>query len=516
MAKLIIGFLAVLHICKSEVQILDYTNSHLITIHLGQARLQDGNFKLIHTLDLNKYEETADDLFSEIQNKILRNSSALPFLLHDILQVKDHLRRLKPKRKRSINIIGTAFKWIAGTPDHDDHQIVTDKINGLLVNNELQRIINKDALEKINILTNTTNAILKTVQSLEEVRKTMEETIASKIKIIKEEINNIEYALEWAKVGVVNSFLLSEKEIEEVRKFLDSEKFPYSSLEEALGFADIRIATSDATLIYIVNLPAINNITCEKLLIKAVKKDKKIIKLNTENYIKCKDELYEIKEKCNQVNDLSICRKNNIVDLSNTNCITQILSSKHHNCKIINNQHVPSVEEIYPGAILLNQYKGSIKIAQTKPYELSGTYLIQFHNDTIEIANETYISKEVSSFKPLPAVLQLHGNKTQIEEMLSLEMIKDLQINNVEEIKSMSIKGKWMISVNTIIFILLCFSMMLMVYKFKKVSKPDIKITNFIGGEQGDSKDTESSNPETVFKFEVKPEFRSTNDLPVL
>lgn len=516
MTKPLIIFLAIFRICKPEVQILDYTGSQLIPIHLGQARLQNGNFKLIHTLDLIKYEETVNCLSSEIQTKIFRNSSALPFLLHDIRQVEDHLKRLKPRSKRSINLIGTAWKWIAGTPDHEDHQIVVDKINGLLTNNELQRIINKDAIDKINILTETTNEILKTVQSLEETRKTIEETIASKIKIIKEEITNIEYALQWAKVGVVNSFLLSEKEMDEARIFLDSKRFPYNSLEEALGFADIRVATNNAAIIYIVSLPAINEISCEKLLIKAVKKNNKIIKLNTVNYIRCKNDIYEIKEKCQQINDLSICRKSKLLNLSNTKCVTQILLSKHHNCTIVNNQHVPSVEEIYPGTILLNQFKGLVRIAEANPFELSGTYLIQFHNDTIQIENETYISKELPFSKPLPAVLQLSGNKTQVEEFLSLEMIKDLQINNIKQISSISTKEKWMLSINSIIFLILFSTMILLICKTKRILNPEVKITNVLSGEPGRSKDLKESIPDRICKLEIKPEFRSVNDLPVL
>lgn len=239
---LLIIFFTLFAICKTEVQILDYTNSQLITIYVGQARLQHGNFKLIHLLNLTHYESVIDTIESEVLQKVLRNSTIMPFLLHDIKQIKEHLQIIKPRKKRSINILGTAWKWIAGSPDHEDHEIVEEKIKGLLNNNEKQWIINKDTTERINMLTDSTNHIIKTIQSLEEVRKIREETISNKIRILKEEIVNVVYALQWSKVGVINSFILSEKELNEVRQFLDKEKFPYMDLEQALNFATIKIA----------------------------------------------------------------------------------------------------------------------------------------------------------------------------------------------------------------------------------------------------------------------------------
>lgn len=159
--------------------------------------------------------------------------------------------------------------------------MVVKKIKGLLGNNERQKVINKDTIDRINLLTNRTNNILRTLQSLQEVRRTIEESIANKLKIVKDEIDNIEYALQWAKVGVINSFLLSEKEMGEAKTFLDFEKFPYNNLEEALGFASIRIATNENMLIYIINLPAIEQLICAKLLIKPVKRNNTILKIDS-------------------------------------------------------------------------------------------------------------------------------------------------------------------------------------------------------------------------------------------
>lgn len=60
-------------------------------------------------------------------------------------------------------MIGTDFKWIAGTPDHED-KIVVSNINRR--NNDKQKVINRNAIDRINLLTNYTNKILRTIQTL--------------------------------------------------------------------------------------------------------------------------------------------------------------------------------------------------------------------------------------------------------------------------------------------------------------------------------------------------------------
>lgn len=365
------------------------------------------------------------------KKKILRNSTSLPFLIHDITQITNQLKSIKPRVKRSIDIIGTAWKWIAGTPDHEDHEIVVNKLNGLLTNNERQKIINEKFIDRINLLTNTTNTILKTFHNLEETQRMIEDSIRSRINIVKTDVINIEYALQWAKAGVINSFILSEKEINEAKKFLDQEEFPYNNLEEALNFASVKIATDYSSLIYIISLPAINKINCEKLLIKPIKQNENVIKISSENVIRCKNNIFEIKKECNQFNNLCICNNENLIDISETNCIPPLLKSKNHNCTFVNNEHIPTIEEINQGTIILNQFKGTLEILENKKYQLTGTYLIQFHNKTITIENRTFTSKEISSLKPLPAVLQLSSNESIIEEVLSLERMKNLQVSNI-------------------------------------------------------------------------------------
>lgn len=93
-----------------------------------------------------------------------------PYLLYEPRQVKQDLQRLKPSRKtkRAINAIGSAWKWLAGTPDHD-HEVLQGKINEQLENTNKKVIINRLINKKITQIGNVTNTILKNIHNSEQL-----------------------------------------------------------------------------------------------------------------------------------------------------------------------------------------------------------------------------------------------------------------------------------------------------------------------------------------------------------
>jgi len=79
--------------------------------------------------------------------------------------IKMLLSQILPSRaKRGINKIGTLWKWIAGTPDHDDLITVQNKIDDLIPSNNNQFVIDSKLFKKIRTLSEN----LKTVLSSQE------------------------------------------------------------------------------------------------------------------------------------------------------------------------------------------------------------------------------------------------------------------------------------------------------------------------------------------------------------
>ena len=82
-------------------------------------------------------------------------------------------------------------------------------MNNILENSNKQVVINKLFNDRINNITLIANEILKNAIVGNEFNNQSASRIQYKLKLIKEEVVNINYAVHWAKVGVINSILLS-------------------------------------------------------------------------------------------------------------------------------------------------------------------------------------------------------------------------------------------------------------------------------------------------------------------
>ena len=98
-----------------------------MNINSGKAKIQTGTFKMIHTINMDEHQELIDNLKETILQNVSHLTFLYPFLRHELEDLQEYLGRLKPKSKRSLNFLGSAWKWIAGSPDHDDIKILGKK-----------------------------------------------------------------------------------------------------------------------------------------------------------------------------------------------------------------------------------------------------------------------------------------------------------------------------------------------------------------------------------------------------
>lgn len=441
-----------------------------------------------------------DELNSTIRHKITSGNPLLPFLYHEVTEIQGFLSRLKPKvNKRSINAIGTAWKWLTGSPDHEDLVILENHINNLLENNNNQLIINRAMSERINNITEVSNKIVKLLKDREDIQHDIAVDIKYKLQLIKDEIININYAIHWAKVGIVNSYIFSNSEMNLIKEIIEKNNIPFNNIEEAFEFSNVKIASSNFKILYLIEIPITDNNLCESLLIKAIKKGNKLYKIPFEKIIICNNKIFGKKSKCEEHNQIKICTKRNIVDISNSTCIPHLLKSRPSNCITINNQHIPTVQELLPGIILLNQFNDTIRIDKEE-IDLTGSFAIQYHNSTITIDNQTFLSKEISSGKPLPAILQPNSTLTAEEELLSLEMMKELHLKNIDYIETLKRKG---LTASIANFGISGITLILMAILVVKLTS--IKGTRLMGGHA--SKDIDKSSlPEVTIKQFEQPQ----------
>lgn len=436
----------------ADFNILDYSNSRLITIQNGIARKQNGTFKVIHSIDLEQYRILSQDIESILNTNITYNSPLRPFLKQQVFDINGLLRRLSPHiKKRSLDFIGSAWKWVAGTPDSHDFEILNQKTNNILENNNRQMIINELTASRIQDISNITNEILKAKR--EDWKGEITNTLEHKLTLIEKELQNIEYAIQWAKVDIVNSFILSKTEIENLNYVLENYNIPIFNIDELLSFSSVKIVTNNKEILYILSIPITQNDICKTFLAKPVKNGNLIDKIEYDKILDCNDNLFAIKGSCKSYNALTICNRDKLVELSDKFCITSLFKNKVGNCTQVNNEHVPAVEEIASDLLMLNQYMGIIQVNK-EAITLNGTFLVRFFNTTVNIEGREYFSKEISGKKPLPAPLQPKAWNSKTEEIISLQSLQKLNVGNIKRLEILEIKNDFIL-ISTIIFVII-------------------------------------------------------------
>ena len=386
---------------------------------------------------MKPYDDFLIEMQSTISHDIPQTNSLFSTLRIELDQTCDILESIKPldRQKRSFNAIGTAWKYLAGSPDHDDLEIITKALDDLTENNNKQFTINRDFNERINKIISTTNQI---VNSIKENNFLIDEIILlyqNKLRLIKEELINVKYAILWAKSNVVNSILLNKSETKTIFEELNKENIPFKNIDEALEYATIDVLINKTNLLYIVKVPLTTIENYTNMFIKAVKKENIVINLKYKEYLKYDNKLYGIQNKCKEYNKLKICKRENLVDIADEHCINNLLQGKNATCELSNSHHIPDIEELKPGLIFLNGFSGNLDAEPS--YNLNGTFLVQFSNCTIKINGNQYKNLEKYGSKLDPQIIQMKPKEKNRVSLLSLEQLKDLHTQTTKWLQNL-------------------------------------------------------------------------------
>lgn len=499
--------------CNADIKILDYTNTQLIVLGDGIGKIQNGTLKLIHIIDIQCYINLTNTIEQYVHKNITIRHPLHLYLLHDIDQIHSLIKRIHPRvvRKRSLDFIGTTIKWLAGNPDHQDLEIINGNIDNLVNNNNNQIIINRKTVERINELSSRNNEILASIKGLDNIKFASDIKTKLKLEIIKEDLKNIEYALHWAKSGIVNSFILSDIEINSIERIMKESNGKFTNIDEQLEFSTVKVAINETCIFYIVSIPISGNNFCENLKLIPVKKNNVINKISHKKILKCNNDIFGIVNECKNFNDVSLCKSKELVNLNNDPCIKNLLTNVKSNCTKINANHITNNEELEPGMLLLNDFNGNITVKK-EITTLQGTFIIIFKDTTVEVGTMKYTSKQTSNYQPLPALLQPWGNVDNIEQILSLEMMRELHINNTKHIEAIKRNKTIETTIHISLYIILITTTAVLIIKIFKCNRgtkskkaEEIKITNVIA-EQIEiiNKDIQTTSPTQTNENETK------------
>ena len=117
----------------------------IVTIQRGNGWIIDGHFNLVHTINLESFQQILSDLANNMQDNVSskQRKAIIDFHLQQAMQRLNELKPTKNRAKRTIDWLGSAWKWIAGSPDATDWNQILASQDDIIGNNNQQYKINE-------------------------------------------------------------------------------------------------------------------------------------------------------------------------------------------------------------------------------------------------------------------------------------------------------------------------------------------------------------------------------------
>lgn len=207
--------------------------------------------------------------------------------------------------KRSINWIGSAWKWLAGNPDATDWDQILSKTHELTINGDKQYKINEYIIKSNNGILDGYNRIIDEIDK--DNTELFEQKLFNKEGIIKDEISKIVMATQLAKQGIVHSQLLSKADIASV--ISQTATLPFKNELQALEYAEPSLVIKNSLLLYVISLPKTEDTLFNNIIIRSTIKNNKRVYLEFSNLFTSQYEIYGIIGNCILIDETTICKK---------------------------------------------------------------------------------------------------------------------------------------------------------------------------------------------------------------
>ncbi|XP_046810940.1 uncharacterized protein LOC124420803 [Lucilia cuprina] len=318
----------------SGIQIYQY-RTPLVSLKQGNGWIIDGHFKLIHVIDLQKYIEMTADISSTVQ-KHIPPSRNKEFILHHMLQIQERLSELTNEKRRtckSIDWIGSAWKWVAGNPDATDWNTILKSQESIIANNNEQYKINKELHQTMNQAVEKINELIVRLNNITSGKDLafVEQSTINEIIILKDEINEIVRACQMAKSGIINTNLLDQAEINRIIDELET--LPYSNAIEAVEHGMPSVYTNGSLLLYILSIPKLGENVYNLLLTRATINEGRQIDLQFNKILINAAEIYGIIDNCLSINNSTVCKGSSVTRLKEDDCLNRILRGGAAKCR---------------------------------------------------------------------------------------------------------------------------------------------------------------------------------------
>lgn len=372
-----------------------------------------------HVVDLrNRFDEIDKNQFSE-------------FILQKFDEINEYLKSIIPiRRQRRWDAVGTVWKFIAGSPDANDLKLINNSINNLIYNNNKQVKINREMTLQLK------ESVFKTKEAIQLFKNKSSElysiNILFNLKDLSEKIGDIIDTIMLAKLGILNEKILTKNEIEMFRKDLERENVTVHSSAEVVTYATTSIATNYQEIILLIKMPKLDPRVFHKILVCPTFHNRQQIHTTKKYFLIHPSEKFTVHTLEPTIYNLED------TEVADSSCIPNLLDGKAAVCNYTSNPIQQEIISIDTHHILVNIAKNFTFSSDCSGSEriLSGSYLIQYENCTIQINGIPYTS-QTRNIAGKPIYLPLDGitiSKNGDVLNLSMEHLHKLQSETRKEL----------------------------------------------------------------------------------
>lgn len=273
--------------------------------------------------------------------------------------------------------------------------------------------------------------------------------ILHKAMILATQVAEITRACQLAKTGVVNTNLLGHEEMAVILS--EVRDLPYQNA--VVEFSRPTILTNGTALLYIVAMPKVTEQKYRMIYLYPMVIEGKQVILQANKVATTAEETYIVFGKCLSIGNTTVCQEKDLRKQKEDTCIPRLLKGGHATCSYLRS-NAETIMPVDDGTIFLTNFNGSIT-GPTKEYNLKGSYIIQYSNETIAVKGRNYSSHTTTHLMAIPAVL---SKITATKYELSLEYVHDFSLENIKRLSATSSRLVYSCSLEIILVMIILVS----------------------------------------------------------
>lgn len=366
----------------------------LLLLNIGNCKIQTGTLKIIHPINLTDIQESIDYLTSSFYDKVDTRNPLGDIVKLKVKKLYNNFLQIKPPqhhRTRRWDMLGSSWKWIAGSPDAQDLRIINSTLNELITQNNQQFELNNHINQRISQLTGTINKIINNMKTNELITNEITSIITIiNIDIVNKLLEDIQDAIILSKTSISTNKILSIQEISFIKSLLQNQGVKVNLPDEALQHVIPKFAVSQETLLYILHVPRLDNKTSSVIQLYPLVHKDQIIYNYPEYIIKTGDTLYATN------NPSQFVQKASYLKAVNDACIYPLIFGKESECNSTYSNRTTQ-QLITEGTLLIQNARNNQIQSNCGPDDrtLVGNLLVTFSNCTINFNNQSFQNDEI-------------------------------------------------------------------------------------------------------------------------